>query len=121
MSRFRKGFLITAPLLWALMMSPAFAEELAPDALIKAVSTEVIAAIRQDPAIQAGDPRKIAELVEAKIVPHFDLRRATQTAVGARWRRTPPPQQGRLGERLRTRVVRPCPCGKAPDGDASRA
>ena len=75
MSRFRRSFLTTAPLLLALMMSTAFAEELAPDALIKAVSTEVIAAIRQDPAIQAGDPRKIAELVEAKIVPHFDFRR----------------------------------------------
>ena len=106
MSRFRKSFLIAAPLLWALMMSPAFAEELAPDALIKAVSTEVIAAIRQDPAIQAGDPRKIAELVEAKIVPHFDFRRATQTAVGAGWRRATPAQQERLVQEFRTLVLR---------------
>src|SRR2546430_520962 len=86
--------------------SSAKAVELAPDALIKAVSTEVIAAIRQDPAIQAGDARKIAELVEAKIVPHFDFRRATQTAVGAGWRRATPAQQERLIEEFRTLVLR---------------
>ena len=107
MSRTRRSLLLAAPLLlWALMTPPAFAEELAPDALIKAVSAEVIAAIRQDPAIQAGDARKIAELVEAKIVPHFDFRRATQTAVGAGWRRATPAQQERLIEEFRTLVLR---------------
>jgi phospholipid transport system substrate-binding protein len=106
MSRFRRSFLITALLLWALLTPPAFAEELAPDALIKAVSSEVIAAIRQDPAIQAGDARKIAELVEAKIVPHFDFRRATRTAVGAGWRRATPAQQERLVQEFKTLVLR---------------
>ena len=107
MSRTRRSLLLAAPLLlWALLTPPAFAEEPAPDALIKAVSAEVIAAVRQDPAIQAGDARKIAELVEAKIVPHFDFRRATQTAVGAGWRRATPAQQERLIEEFRTLVLR---------------
>jgi phospholipid transport system substrate-binding protein len=92
-------------LLWALM-TPAFAEDVAPDVLIKEVSAEVIATIRQDPAIRAGDRRKIAELVETKIVPHFDFRRATQTAVGAGWRRATPAQQERLVEEFRTLVLR---------------
>ena len=42
--------------------------------LVKSISEEVIAAIRQDRGIQAGDPRKIADFVEAKILPHFDFR-----------------------------------------------
>jgi phospholipid transport system substrate-binding protein len=92
-------------LLWVLM-TPAFAEDVAPDVLIKEVSAEVIATIRQDPAIRAGDRRKIAELVETKIVPHFDFRRATQTAVGAGWRRATPAQQERLVEEFRTLVLR---------------
>jgi phospholipid transport system substrate-binding protein len=92
-------------LLWTLM-TPAFAEELAPDALIKGVSAEVIAAIRQDPAIRTGDARKITELVEVKIVPHFDFRRATQTAVGAGWRRATPAQQERLVQEFKTLVMR---------------
>jgi phospholipid transport system substrate-binding protein len=106
MSRIRKSFLAAPLLLWALMTPLAFAQEPAPDALIKALAAEVTEAIRQDPAIQAGDARKIAELVEAKIVPHFDFRRATQTAVGASWRRATPAQQERLIQEFKTLVLR---------------
>src|SRR5207249_2142765 len=66
--------LLVSALLAALVAPPALAEETAPDVLVKSISEEVIAAIRQDKDIQAGDPRKIAELVEAKILPHFDIR-----------------------------------------------
>ncbi len=92
--------------MWALMVSAAFAQELAPDALIKRISDEVTAAIREDKAIQAGDSRKIADLVETKIVPHFDFRRATQTAVGAAWHRATPEQQEQLTQEFRTLVLR---------------
>lgn len=93
-------------LAWVLAMPLAFAQELAPDALIKAISEEVIAAIRQDKAIQAGDTRKVADLVEAKILPHFDFRRATQLAMGASWRRATPEQQEQLTREFRTLLVR---------------
>ena len=93
------------PLLWTLM-APAFAEELAPDALVKGVTAEVIAALRQDPALQGGDARKIAELVEAKVVPHFDFTRATQIAVGPGWRRATPQQQEQLAREFKTLVTR---------------
>jgi hypothetical protein len=46
-----------------------------------------------DKGIQAGDPRKIADLVEAKILPHFDFRLTTQLAMGVNWRRATPEQQ----------------------------
>ena len=91
----------------ALALAPlAAAQELAPDALVKQITGEVIAAIRQDKAIQAGDSRKIAALVETKILPHFDTRRATQLAMGANWRRASAEQQDELTREFTTLLVR---------------
>jgi phospholipid transport system substrate-binding protein len=107
MSREPRAFFSALLLLvWAFAIPAAFAEDLAPDALIKSVSAEVTAAIRQDPAIQAGDARKIAALVEAKILPHFDFRRATQSAMGTHWRAATPEQQDRLTAEFKTLVLR---------------
>ena len=53
--------LLVSALLTALVTPLALAEEIAPDLLVKGISEEVIAAIRQDKGIQAGDPRKIAD------------------------------------------------------------
>jgi phospholipid transport system substrate-binding protein len=83
-----------------------FAQELAPDALVRRISEEVITSIRQDKSIQAGDASKIAALVEAKILPHFDFRRTTQLAMGANWRRATPEQQEQLTREFRTLLVR---------------
>jgi phospholipid transport system substrate-binding protein len=95
-----------APLLWTLTTSIAFAPETAPDVLIRNVTEEVLAAIREDKAIQAGDARKIAALVDAKILPHFDFRRTTQVAVGAAWRRATPEQQEGLTREFKALLVR---------------
>jgi phospholipid transport system substrate-binding protein len=73
---------------------------------MKNLSGEIIAEIRRDKALQAGDAAKIAALVEAKIVPHFDLRRITQLAVGPGWRRATPEQQDRLTQEFKTLLVR---------------
>jgi phospholipid transport system substrate-binding protein len=97
---------LAAPLLWALVASIAFAQETAPDVLIRDVTEEVLAAIRKDKALQAGDSRKIAALVDAKILPHFDFRRATQIAVGAAWRRATPEQQEGLTREFKALLVR---------------
>src|ERR1700694_294227 len=88
------------------MMPLAIAQEIAPDVLIRGISEEVTAAIRQDKRLQAGDAGKIAELVEAKILPHFDFRRTTQIAMGANWRRATPEQQEQLVREFRTLLVR---------------
>jgi phospholipid transport system substrate-binding protein len=84
----------------------AAAQEAAPDVLVKQIAGEVIAALRQDKEIQAGDSRKIAALVEKKILPHFDTWRATQLAMGANWRRASAEQQEELTREFTTLVVR---------------
>jgi phospholipid transport system substrate-binding protein len=90
----------------ALAGLPAFAQEIAPDELLKRVTGEVVAAIREDRAIQAGNAARINALVESKILPHFDFRRATQLALGAHWRAATPEQQERLTREFRTLLVR---------------
>lgn len=93
-------------LTWALAAPLASAQETAPDQLIKSVAEDVLATLRQDKALQSGNSAKLARLVEAKILPHFDFRRATQMAMGTHWRRASPEQQERLIAEFRTLLVR---------------
>jgi phospholipid transport system substrate-binding protein len=91
---------------WLLAIPAAHGQEARPDVLLKSMSDEVIAEIRKDKSIQAGDPGKIGALVEAKIVPHFDFRRITQIAVGRGWRNATAEQQDRLVNEFKTLLVR---------------
>ena len=84
----------------------ALAEELGPDLLVRRITEEVMQAIRQDAALRSGDPAKLAALVEAKVIPHFNFQRATQVAMGANWRRATPAQQEVLAQEFRTLLVR---------------
>jgi phospholipid transport system substrate-binding protein len=96
----------TAAIVLALAAPATPAGELAPDALVKGISTDVLAAMRQDKDIQAGNPKKIASLVEAKILPHFDFAHTTRIAMGANWRRASPEQREQLVREFRTLLVR---------------
>jgi len=91
---------------WLLAAPAAQCQDVPPDVLVKSLSVQVIAEIRKDEAIRGGDAAKIAALVDAKIVPHFDLRRITQLAVGPGWRRATPEQQERLMHEFKTLLVR---------------
>ncbi len=96
----------TAALVLALAAPASQAEDLAPDALVKTISTDVLAAMRDDKDVQAGNPKKIASLVEAKILPHFDFAQTTRIAMGANWRRASPEQREQLVREFRTLLVR---------------
>ena len=78
----------------------------APDVLLKRISEEVLQVMREDGAVQSGAPAAIAALVEAKILPHFDFRRATQIAAGRAWRQASDTQRERLASEFRTLLVR---------------
>jgi phospholipid transport system substrate-binding protein len=82
------------------------AQELAPDALIRSVSDEVIGIIKQDKDIKAGDREKINALVEAKVLPHFNFKRMTALAMGRNWRKADEAQQAALITEFRTLLVR---------------
>jgi phospholipid transport system substrate-binding protein len=90
----------------ALLVGPAHAAEEAPDALVKRISDEVMAAIQADPAIQAGDINRIVALVDTKIMPHVNFARMTSSAVGRFWRQATPAQQKQLQDEFKILLVR---------------
>jgi len=93
-------------MLIAVFSSLATAQETAPDVLVKGITTEVIEIIKQDKEIQAGNPKKIADVVESRILPHFSFTRMTQIAVAVNWRRATPEQQKVLTDEFKTLLVR---------------
>ena len=82
------------------------ADNSAPDLLIRQLSLEILDAVKNDKAIQAGDVKKINALVEGKIMPHVDFPRITATAVGRFWRQATPDQQQKLIDEFKTLLVR---------------
>jgi phospholipid transport system substrate-binding protein len=76
-----------------------------PDALAKSVTDEVLAVLRTDRDIQAGNQKKVVDLVEKKVLPHFNFVRMTQLAVGRHWREASPEQQKKLVGEFRMLLV----------------
>lgn len=96
-------FLVTA---FFCVTAIAVAAEMAPDALVKQTSQDVLEIVKNDKDIQAGNKQKIYALVDAKVLPHFDFKRMTQLAVGKSWRQAAPAQQDALVKEFRTLLVR---------------
>lgn len=90
-----------------LVATGAWADEaVAPDVMVRNVTDDVLAIVRKDKDIQNGDPRKVVDLVETKVLPHFDFERMTSLAVGKDWRRASPAQRATLIDEFRTLLVR---------------
>jgi len=89
-----------------LSISSAFAQEDSPDTLIKKVTEEVLTIVRQDKDIQNGNTRKAIELVEVKVLPHFNFQRMTALAMGKEWNKANAEQKKRLSEEFKTLLVR---------------
>ena len=83
----------------------AAAAQEAPDALVKRVTDEVLTIIKSDKDLQSGNSRKIAELAEAKVLPHFDFQRMTRLAVGRNWQQANDAQKEQLVKEFRTMLV----------------
>jgi phospholipid transport system substrate-binding protein len=92
-------------LLAAFVPMVASAEE-SPDALVKRVTDEVLTIIKSDKDLQSGNTRKIVELAEQKVLPHFDFERMTRLAVGRSWNQATPEQKQALVKEFRTMLVR---------------
>jgi phospholipid transport system substrate-binding protein len=84
----------------------ALADTIAPDALVKSVTDDVITIVRQDKAIQSGDTRKAVELVETKVLPYFDFAHMTRLAVGKDWKQANADQKSVLTQEFKTLLVR---------------
>lgn len=92
-------------LIACLVSSVVFAEE-APDVLVQRVTEEVLDIVRKDKDIQNGHTQKVMELVDKKVLPHFNFSRMTALALGKEWRKASPQQQQQLTAEFRTLLVR---------------
>ncbi len=86
--------------------SAANAADVAPDAFVQKLSTDVIDAVKADKAIQSGDVSRIVALVDAKVMPNVNFPRMTAAVVGRNWRSATPEQQAKLQAEFKTLLVR---------------
>src|SRR5882762_1354943 len=84
----------------------AGAQELAPEALVRKVTADVLESVKSDKQLAAGDHKKALALAEQKILPHVDFREATQLAMGKSWHSASPAQQTQVVDAFRQMLVR---------------
>jgi phospholipid transport system substrate-binding protein len=92
--------------LWAVLAVPVAAQELGPEELVKKITEEVLAALKSDKQLAAGDRQKAIKLAEEKILPHVDFEEATRLAVGRGWAQATPEQKKKLVQEFRNMLVR---------------
>ena len=91
----------------AMLAAPlARANEEAADVFIKRVTTETLDLVKADKSLRNGDPAKIMQMVDGKLMPHVNFRRMTALATGPAWRKATPEQQKRLQDEFKTLLVR---------------
>lgn len=99
--------LLIAVLAWGLASQGFAQQDISPDALVKSVAEDVLQTLRNDKGLQGGDVNKAMDLVETRILPHFDFESMTADTVGkANWRTASAQQKQRLISEFKTLLVR---------------
>ncbi len=78
----------------------------APDALVKRTAEDVLAIVKSDGDIQAGNHAKIFALAEEKILPNFNFVRVSRLVLGKNWTRATPEQRTDFQKEFRTLLLR---------------
>ncbi len=97
--------LVFATLFIAGLVSGAAQAQEGPDALVKRLSQEILDTAKNDKDIQAGNQKKVYDMVENKILPYIDFPRMTSLAAGKSWKEATPDQQKQLTNEFRTLLV----------------
>jgi phospholipid transport system substrate-binding protein len=101
-----KKLLLSCTLLTALVSAAPAHAEVAPDALVRQISVDVIDTAKADKAIQAGDLNRIIALVDSKVLPSVNFEVATRSAVGPQWRTATADQRSKLQAEFKTLLMR---------------
>lgn len=102
----RQALAVMASAAAVLAAPAAYAEDEAPDVMIKRLLSDVLETIKTDKAIRAGDVARVVALVDSRIMPHVNFQRMTASVVGPAWRQATPEQQKRLQEEFKILLVR---------------
>jgi phospholipid transport system substrate-binding protein len=73
--------------------------------LVKRLSQEILDVAKSDKEIQAGNTKRVYDLVETKILPYVDFGRMTSLAAGKNWRDASPEQQKQLISEFRSLLI----------------
>ncbi len=84
----------------------ALAQDTSPEQLVQKITNEVLASIKSDKQLAAGDKQKAVKLAEEKVLPYIDFEEATRLAVGRAWAKATPEQKKRLIAEFRNMLVR---------------
>lgn len=95
------ALLMAAASLFVPVVHAQTAAQTAPDVLVRTTVEDVLGVLKQN-----KDRRVLQDIVEKKVLPHFDFRAMTQLAMGKAWRDANPAQQKALENAFRTLLVR---------------
>lgn len=87
------------------LSAAAFAAE-APDELVKRTAEDVLAIVKADKDIQAGNQEKIFALAEEKILPNFNFDRVSRLVLGKNWTKATAEQKSAFQTEFRTLLLR---------------
>ena len=77
-----------------------------PDELVKRTAEDVLATVKSDADIQAGDQGKIFALAEEKIVPNFNFDKVSRMVLGKNWTNATPEQKTAFQAEFRSLLIR---------------
>ncbi len=82
------------------------AEIATPEAMVKDVTNDVLEVVKKDKDIQNGNQKRTQQLIETKVLPHFNFSHMTSFAMGRDWRLANAEQQKILTEEFKNLLVR---------------
>ncbi len=77
-----------------------------PDELVKRTAEDVLASVKADKDIQAGDQEKLFALAEEKIVPNFNFDKVSRMVLGKNWTKATTEQKAAFQNEFRTLLIR---------------
>lgn len=105
-SPFPRAFVAFCLCVLAPASAPALAQVVPPDELVRTTSEQVLKMAAEDAATRNGNSARLVELIETRVVPHFDMKKVTRLAVGRPWRDATAEQQVTLVREFQTLLVR---------------
>ena len=78
----------------------------APNEFVQQVADQVLAALKADAAVKAGDTARINQIVDELILPYVNFEKTTRLAAGRNWRDATPEQKAALVKAFRGTLSR---------------
>lgn len=97
---------LLAAAIGALLIGIARAQDAAPDVLVKTVTLEVVDLIAKDREVRTDSRAKLMQLIDAKVLPHFNFTAMAMLATGQSWKSATADQKERLSQEFKTLLVR---------------